>query len=122
MSKIFCADCERILETDINECPTCGSNNRNIRACDNAKCSVLQSAKIIEKDNSGFKWHERLYREKISTGTKRKAREIQLYDRSDPQVTTKIHFVEEENEFGLMDVKHIEKVERPAKRRPKPLK
>jgi hypothetical protein len=66
----------------------------------------------------GFKMGWTTTREKISGKTRRRAREVLSFDRTDPHATWKLHHVEEINEHGEAEVVHHHEETYPAKRRP----
>jgi len=75
------------------------------------------STKIEHKNSRGFLKLKSIGRNKTSDKTKRKAQETQVYDKTDPQYTKKLHHVEEINEDGQAEVVHHEEIKFPAKRR-----
>ena len=71
----------------------------------------------VARTATGFKKVEQVVREKIAGASKRLAREILRIDRTAPNVTRKVHHVEEQDEHGGWKTVHDEQKEYPAKRR-----
>ncbi len=61
---------------------------------------------------------EILMREKVAGESGREARETQVYDRTDPNVTKKKHRVDERTDSGEWETVHEHEEEFPAKHRP----
>jgi hypothetical protein len=117
LDRIECEECGQLLEEREGPCPKCGSTKRRFYVSAHDTVSTQESLKLVERDRSGVEKQTRIVRDKISGKTKRKTREVLVYDKTDPKVTRKFHHVEEINDEGEPEVVHHEEEEYAAKHR-----
>ena len=113
-----CRDCHKPIGENDNPCPFCGSDKRLIKININEKITMLESLKMKHKDKSGFTLGTTVVRDKIAGASKKRAKETLSYDRSNPDITKKLHHVEEIGEDDERVVVHHEEESYPAKKRP----
>lgn len=114
-----CRDCHKPISENDKPCPHCGSDKRLIKINVHEKITLLETLKMKHKDKSGFTLGTTVVRDKIGGASKRRANETLSFDRSNPNITKKLHHVEEINEKGKKIVVHHEEKFYPAKRRSK---
>ena len=114
---IECAKCGRAIERAA-PCPSCGSINKKfyVECSDTVTCNDGAGIKLF--DRLGFLKLSSIIRNKISMVSRRPAKEILTFDRTDSNVTKKYHHVEETKEDGSKEVVHHEEIDFPAKHRP----
>jgi hypothetical protein len=119
---VKCSACGHVFPEDEPRQPcACGSTARTFEASFEAKVEPHVSLGLRQK-RSGFPGFlvNLIERVKIARKTGYLAREVQLYDRSDPDKTVKYHRVEERQPDGSWNTEHEHREENPAKRRPPP--